>query len=77
MRLKLDENLPERLVPILAEIGHDVDTVVREGLRGRHDHEFWPEVQKAERFLITKDLGFSDKRHYPPGTRRGAPVPPA
>jgi predicted nuclease of predicted toxin-antitoxin system len=44
VRIKLDENLPERLVPVLAEIGHDVDTVVREGLRGRHDYELWPEV---------------------------------
>jgi len=27
VRLKLDENLPERLVPILADIGHDVDSL--------------------------------------------------
>jgi len=74
VRLKLDENLPERLVPILAEIGHDVDTVVREGLGGRNDDELWPVVQAAERFLITKDLGFSDERGYPPGTHRGIMV---
>jgi predicted nuclease of predicted toxin-antitoxin system len=74
VKLKLDENLPERLVPILAEIGHDVDTVLREGLRGRKDRDLWPEVQKADRFLITKDLGFSDERQYPPGTRQGIMV---
>lgn len=67
MRLKLDENLPARLVPILVELGHDVDTVVREGLKGAKDDDLWPAVQKAERFLITKDLGFSDVRRYPPG----------
>jgi len=27
MRIKLDENLPTRLVSMLAELGHDVDTV--------------------------------------------------
>jgi hypothetical protein len=26
---------------------------------------------KAARFLITKDLGFSDERRYPPGSHRG------
>lgn len=74
MRVKLDENLPERLVPILVELGHDVDTVVREGLKGAKDDDLWPAVQKAERFLITKDLGFSDVRRYPPDTHRGIMV---
>jgi len=74
MRVKLDENLPERLVPILVELGYDVDTVVREGLKGAKDDDLWPAVQKAERFLITKDLGFSDVRRYPPGTHRGIMV---
>jgi len=27
MRIKLDENLPVRLVSVLTELGHDVDTV--------------------------------------------------
>jgi predicted nuclease of predicted toxin-antitoxin system len=71
MRVKLDENLPERLVSILIELGHDVDTVVGEGLKGSKDDVLWPAVQTAERFLITKDLGFADARRYPPGTHRG------
>lgn len=71
MRIKLDENLPDRLVSVLGGLGHDTDTVVREGLGGKPDVELWPEVQKAERFLITKDLGFSDERAYPPGTHHG------
>ncbi len=32
MRIKLDENLPQRLEPALVSLGHDVDTVAREGL---------------------------------------------
>jgi hypothetical protein len=55
-------------------LGHDVDTVVGEGLKGVKDDELWPAVQTAERFLITKDLGFSDARRYPPGTHRGIMV---
>ena len=32
MKIKLDENLPVRLAVKLAELGHDTDTVVEEGL---------------------------------------------
>jgi hypothetical protein len=31
VKLKLDENLPHRLLPVLTSLDHDVDTVVREG----------------------------------------------
>ncbi len=71
MRVKLDENLPARLVAVLVELGHDVDTVVGEGMKGAKDDDLWQAVQAAERFLITKDLGFSDARRYVPGTHRG------
>ena len=42
-----------------------------EGLKGAKDDDLWPAVQTAERFLITKDLGFSDARRYAPGTHQG------
>lgn len=71
MRIKLDENLPDRLVHVLDGLGHDTDTAVGEGLGGKPDDVLWPEVQKTARFLITKDLGFSDERAYPPGTHHG------
>lgn len=74
MRIKLDENLPDRLTPVLRELGHDTDTVVQEGLRGQDDDVLWPRVQEAERFFITKDLGFSDERRYPPGSHQGIMV---
>lgn len=35
MRIKLDENLPGRLVSLLAQMGHDVDTVPAEGIEGK------------------------------------------
>ena len=71
MKIKLDENLPERVVAGLAALGHDTDTVTGEGLGGATDEKLWPQVQRAARFLITKDLGFSDERLYPPGSHQG------
>ncbi len=37
MKIKLDENLPQRLIAALTDLGHDVDTAVHEGLTGRDD----------------------------------------
>ncbi len=74
MRIKLDENLPLRLVPILRAQGHETDTVADEGLRGTEDEELWPEVQREGAFFMTKDLHFSDERRYPPGAHHGVLV---
>lgn len=71
MRIKLDENLPASLVDILTPLGHDVDTVPREGLAGRKDSDVWAAAQGARCFLITQDLDFSDIRRYTPGTHHG------
>jgi hypothetical protein len=71
VRIKLDENLPERLVVELRALGHDVDTVHVEHLTGRDDTEVWQAAQVAQRFLITQDLDFSDVRRYAPGTHAG------
>ncbi|MDP2830156.1 MAG: DUF5615 family PIN-like protein [Sulfuricellaceae bacterium] len=64
MKIKLDENLPARLKPILQKYGHDVDTVPDEHLGGRPDTEIWQAVNAESRFLITQDLGFSDTRQF-------------
>lgn len=71
MRIKLDENLPARLLPILRGHGYDVDTVPEEQLTGRSDAEVWDAAQKDNRFLITQDLDFSDTRRFAPGTHAG------
>lgn len=71
MRIKLDENLPSSLVPLLERLGHDVDTVHAEGLVGREDHVVWEAAQGERRFLITQDLDFSDERKYSPGSHHG------
>jgi Domain of unknown function (DUF5615) len=71
VRIKLDENLPHRLVPLLTELGHDVDTVFDEQLSGDDDGVVWDSAQASHRSLITQDLDFSDARKYAPGTHHG------
>jgi uncharacterized protein with PIN domain len=71
LRIKLDENLPERLISELRLLGHDIDTVRAEHLTGRDDNEVWHAAQSADRFLITQDLDFSDVRRFAPGTHAG------
>lgn len=71
MKLKLDENLPLRLASVLTGQGHDGHTVGQEGLSGRSDSEIWKAAQKESRFLITRDLDFSDSRQFAPGTHSG------
>jgi predicted nuclease of predicted toxin-antitoxin system len=71
VKIKLDENLPERLVSRLHALGHDVDTVRAEHLAGSDDTEIWQAAQSVDRFLITQDLDFSDLRRYTPGTHAG------
>ena len=71
MKIKLDENLPDRLVSVLTGLAHDVDTVHGEQLTGRADPDVWSAAQAAQRFLITQDLDFSDMRRYTPGTHAG------
>jgi predicted nuclease of predicted toxin-antitoxin system len=71
MKVKLDENIPQRLAGELSSLGHDVDTVASEGLTGRSDGEVWNAARREARFLITQDLDFSDIRQFEPGTHPG------
>ncbi|MBZ5694480.1 MAG: DUF5615 family PIN-like protein [Acidobacteriia bacterium] len=71
MKIKLDENLPLQTATMLAALGHDVQTVREEGLTGSTDRAVWEMAQREERFLITQDLDFSDRRRFAPGTHHG------
>lgn len=71
MKIKLDENLPVSLQQALSELGHDVDTVMSEGIAGHCDADVWRYTCAAKRFLITQDLDFSDIRQFAPGTHPG------
>lgn len=71
MKVKLDENLPESLVKVLTDLGHDVETVRHEGLGGSSDQTLWEAVLREEHYLITQDLDFSDVRRFAPGSHPG------
>ena len=71
MKIKLDENLPHRLVPLLSALGHDVHSVFIEDLAGHPDSAIWATAQRESRFLITQDMDFSDLRVFAPGSHCG------
>ncbi len=71
MKVKLDENLPARLLAALSQLGHEVDTVAQERLTGRSDADIWQAAQDGGRFLVTQDMDFSDIRRFQPGTHHG------
>lgn len=71
MKIKLDENIPNKLTHLLKKLKHDVDTVFEEKLVGQDDQAIWDAAQKNNRFLITQDLDFSDIRKFEPGTHEG------
>ncbi len=71
MKIKLDENLPTLVGPIVEAAGHDVDTVVDEGLAGADDPSVAAAATVEGRLVLTLDRGFVDIRRYPPGTHAG------
>ena len=71
MKLKLDENLDARLVPLLAAEGFEVDSVRDEGLSGSPDETIFETCMAAERILITLDLDFSNPLRFPPELTHG------
>jgi len=75
MKFKLDENVPVDLVRVLADIGHDADTVPQEALTGRPDSVIWACTQEAERLLITQDMDFADTPRFAPGSHNGILLP--
>ena len=52
-------------------MGHEVDTVASEGLKGKPDTGIWNAARRDDRLLITQDLDFSDVRQFKPGTHPG------
>ena len=74
MKFKLDENLPVSSAAILTSVGHDVDTVIQEGLIGAPDRDVVAAATEAGRILISLDRGLGDIRAYPPGSHAGIVV---
>lgn len=74
MKVKLDENIPRRAAEVLTRAGHEIDTVVEEGLTGSPDPDVVGAATTAGRLLITLDRGIGDVRTYPPGAHAGVLV---
>ena len=74
MKFKLDENFDPRLVPLIAEGGHEVDTVRDEGMSGSRDEAVYQTCVESGRTLITLDLDFSNPLRFPPGSTEGIVV---
>lgn len=66
MKLKVDENLPAEVVGLLRSRGHDVETVLGEGLGGAKDPRVLTACSTEGRALLTLDLDFSNVVAYPP-----------
>ncbi|MGO9972596.1 MAG: DUF5615 family PIN-like protein [Solirubrobacteraceae bacterium] len=71
MKVKLDENIPRRAGEVLTRTGHEIDTVVEEGLTGSPDSDVVRAATAAGCLLITLDRGIGDVRTYPPGAHAG------
>lgn len=71
MRFKLDENLPVELAGLLRRSGHDVTTVLDQGVGGARDSELASLCSKEGRVLVTFDTDFTDIRTYPPEASSG------
>lgn len=71
MKFKLDENLGTRTRQVFEVAGHDIETVVGEGLSGGPDTELNEVCRREERCLVTLDLDFADVLRFPPAQSSG------
>ena len=62
IHFKLDENMPTQAVAELRNAGHDVRTVLEEGLGGAADSTVSAACTTEDRILVTLDLDFADIR---------------
>ena len=74
MKFKLDENLGSRTAWLIAESGHDVETVAQEKLIGSSDERLFEICIAERRCLISLDLDFADVLRFPPLATPGIAV---
>jgi predicted nuclease of predicted toxin-antitoxin system len=74
MRIKTDENIPDVIVSMLHEDGHDVMTVREQQLTGVGDGQLARICVEEARVLLSLDLEFADIRKFPPQAHAGLVV---
>lgn len=71
LRLKLDENMLQRVQSMLRDLGIDVEAARSERLVGAADPILLTACIAEDQVLVTLDLDFADMRDYPPGIHHG------
>ena len=71
MKLKLDENIDVRLAADIAEAGHDVETVLGEGLGGHTDDGIYRRCLEERRTIFSLDKDFASPIRFPPDPSAG------
>jgi len=74
MRLKLDENLGRAAADVFHAYGHDVQTVLGQGLSRAPDHEVIRVCESERRCLVTLDLDFGNPLVFDPAQYSGIAV---
>ena len=74
MKLKLDENLDEKLRERIGAAGHDVSTVRGQGLGGATDDALFAICRDEGRALVSLDLDFASVLRFPPEQSAGLVV---
>jgi hypothetical protein len=74
VKLKLDENIPQRGAELLRAAGHDVSTVRDQKLEGSSDEVLFGVCARESRALVTLDRDFGQVLRFPPRNSAGIAV---